>query len=297
MKHWRRAVPWVGLAFGLLLVHLTVDLGAVWAQLRAADPAWLLAAFLVNASQPPTIAEKVRHWVRVAGREVSYRTSLSAVLTSTAVNAVIPARGGDFVRALILADEKGSVPVFIGAILLERMGDVFTLGLLSLVAATLGGVSIATPLALGACVASAGVTVAMAFGRHLPWKPELGERIGRAARGIRTAPGQAVAGLVWAALCWINSVVVIGLCLRAVGVDVGILPVLRAGPVAILIGILPVTVGGIGTRDMALVTLLGAPEADRVVAGAFLFTILAVWGQGLLGLPSLRKHLARVSGA
>jgi uncharacterized membrane protein YbhN (UPF0104 family) len=215
-------------------------------------------------------------------------------MAAVALNAALPGRGGDLVRAVFLADTRAQVPLLLGVVLLERLADVFTLGLLSLLAAILGGVSVATPLALGAVITSAGLVGALALGHRLPWKAELLERVGRAARRLPAEREMAGLGTAMSLLSWVVNVALMGACLRAVGLDVGAVAVARATPVAILAGILPVTVGGIGTRDTAMVLLLGSGvDGGQVAAGAFLYTTIALWLQGLLGLGALGRESLR----
>jgi uncharacterized protein (TIRG00374 family) len=60
-------------------------------------------------------------------------------------------------------------------------------------------------------------------------------------------------------------------------------------PISLFIGMLPITIGGIGTRDAALIYFLSpfAPAA-LILSGAILITFIRVWFIGLAGLPFIR---------
>lgn len=294
LRRLRYLLPFVGLAVGLLLLHRLVDLPSALARILEADPAWIGVALGLMLLAPVLVAVKLWSFVHVAGETVTIGRCWSAVMAAVALNAALPGRGGDIVRAVFLADTPGTVSLLLGVVLLERLVDVFTLGLLSLIAAVFGGVSVATPLALGVCVAAMGAIGAMALGHRSPWKPALAERVGRAARRMPGAPGLTALGVVASLLSWAVSVALMGACLKAVGAVFLAMDVARATPVAILAGIVPITVGGIGTRDTALVLLLGDPaQGDRVAAGAFLYTAISLWLQGLLGLGALGRETLR----
>ena len=290
----RVVVPVVGLAVGLALLHWLVDLPAVFRRLADADPAWILVAVALNSLAPVVVAVKVQAYVRLAGETVTFRRAWSAVMAAVALNAVLPARGGDLIRAVFLAENRGTVSLLVGVVVLERLVDVFTLGLLSLVAALFGGVTVATALATGACLAAVAAILVMASGHRLPWKTELAERVGRAARRVPAHPGPMLLGFACSLVSWGLNIVLMGALLRAVGVVASPAAVARATPVAILAGILPVTLGGIGTRDTTFVLLLGdGTNGDRIAAAAFLYTAITLWLQGLLGSAALGRETLR----
>lgn len=290
----RILVPVVGLALGLLLLHWLVDLPAVLRRIGEADPLWIAAAVGLNFLAPVVVAVKVRAYAHLADVAVSFRRAWSAVMAAVALNAVLPARGGDLIRAVFLAESPGTVSLLVGVVVLERLVDVFTLGLLSLVAAAFGGVSVATALALGACVTAVVALAVMARGHRLPWKTELAERVGRAARRIPAQPVPFLVGFGCSLGSWGLNILIMGALLRAVGVIVTAAEVARATPIAILAGILPVTLGGIGTRDTTFVLLLGdGTDGDRIAAAAFLYTAITLWLQGLLGSAALGRETLR----
>jgi uncharacterized protein (TIRG00374 family) len=116
-------------------------------------------------------------------------------------------------------------------------------------------------------------------------------------------PGLAAALVLVSLASWVNNVVVMGFCLRAVGAELPIIAVARATPIAILAGILPVSVSGIGTRDTALMLLLSDyGQQTQIVAGAFGYTVLTSWflaafGLAALGGETLRRVRSRADAA
>ena len=90
--------------------------------------------------------------------------------------------------------------------------------------------------------------------------------------------------------------------MRAVGLALPTLRLAAAGPLAILTGVLPISISGIGTRDLALVTLLRGWPAETVVAGALLYSViqavvLPLLGAAALGGETLRSYRRLVDTA
>lgn len=288
----RRRLALLGLSFAGLVValyalHRLVDLPRVIAVLREADPRWVVAGAASSFVAPVLVAWRLHLLVGMSGAPSSAVRAWNAVMAGVTLNLVLPLRGGDAVRAVVLATRREQVPSLFGVVLLERFLDVFTLGLLALLA-SVGGFSAATLPALGACVAALAVIVVLGAGGRLPVKRELGEQVGRAARILRGRPGVAGASVVLGLGGWVANVAVMAAALRAVGAEGPLVDVFRATPVAILVGVVPVTVGGIGTRDTAMVTLLaGWGAGERVAAAAFVYTLLNFFLQAAVGLLSL----------
>jgi uncharacterized membrane protein YbhN (UPF0104 family) len=71
--------------------------------------------------------------------------------------------------------------------------------------------------------------------------------------------------------------------------------VLAYVPISIFVGLLPLTIGGMGTRDSALIYLFAAYEPASVMAGIGLLCSMRYWMDTLVGLPffhaySVEKH-------
>ncbi len=285
-----------GLVAAVALLAATVDLGAAAVTLASAHRGWLTAAAGMSLLAPVLVAVKLLLVLRLIDVRRSFARCWSAVMAAVTLNAVIPGRGGDFVRAVFLSDGPGTLSLLVGAVLVERLLDVLMLGLLAGGASLVGGVGVVTWIALAVCAAAVGAVVALALGHRLPVRPEAAERAGRAARALGSRPGLAVAILGMTAVCWTNNVATMELSLRAVGADIPTLAVYEATPIAVLTGILPISVNGIGTRDAAMVMLLeGRAPREQIVAGAFAYFLLNGWFLALIGLVALgREALRRV---
>jgi uncharacterized membrane protein YbhN (UPF0104 family) len=182
----------------------------------------------------------------------------------------------------------------VGVVLLERLADVGTLGLISLAASAVRP-SAALPWAMTALLGAATAVGLLAVGRRVPYFAGLGERVGRAAAQVHARPRATAGLLTLSALSWVNNGVIMGACLHAMGARPTLLELASAVPIAILAGIAPLTVGGIGTRDGALAWLLAGPrsEAGAILAGGLAYTALTSWLLALLGVMALGRETLR----
>lgn len=296
-------LPLLGLPLALWQLGQLVDLRQTLRTLAAARGDYATAAMVLTVLAPIIVAFKLRFVLRIIDYPASFERCWSAVLAAVTLNAILPGRGGDLVRAAFLAEGPGTLGLLVGAVMLERLVDVFTLGLLALVASIGGGAGIIPLLAVVVCVAALSAVGAMSLGHRMPIKAEHAERVGRAAQQMFRRP-RLMAGLVGTSiLSWAGNIGIMDLCLRAVGAELPVIEVVRATPIAILAGIVPVSVSGIGTRDTALLLALSPlGNAEAIVAGSFGYTVLTSWflaafGVAALGKETLRRARARAAVA
>lgn len=291
-------VPFVGLLIGVGFVVAWVDVREVGATLLGADLPWVVAAACLALAATGIVAAKLFMVVRIVDVPRSVGQCWSAVMAGLSLNAVLPARGGDLVRALFLAREPNTLTILVGAVLLERLFDVATLGALVVVASLLAGAGPFDSVTLiGAAVvgaAAVGGTLLAVLGPRTPFRPDLGERLARAVRQCVARPAFTVSALALSALAWVNNALLMLCALRAVGASPPPLVAMRAALTAVLAGVAPVSVSGIGTRDAALVVLLGTHATPEQAAAAGLtYTALIYWFLALIGMIALGRESLR----
>ena len=63
-------------------------------------------------------------------------------------------------------------------------------------------------------------------------------------------------------------------------------------PIAIFAGLIPITLGGMGTRDTAMVVLFAAyASSSQALAVALLYSFFGYWLLAVVGIPYIRKAL------
>jgi len=273
-----------------------------WEELTTADVKWLACAFGVAAIQPLLTAFRLHIYLRASRLTKPYKRCLSAILAAMSLNAVLPARGGDLVKVTFLEDDIKKLPPMVGVTILERVFDIFILCILALIGSLITDNQIATRLSLLALCAPVGALLTLNFADSIPL---VGKKLKSLARACRTAmktPGLLSCAWGVATICWISNLLVMFLLFKAVGANLSFITVCTTTPLAILVGILPLSISGMGTRDNAMVWMVekavvpGAVATGTIVAGTFLYTAAVYWflaiiGLAFLGRESLRKTM------
>jgi hypothetical protein len=271
----------------------TVDLRAAGAALVSADPVWLAACAGLALTATALVGFKLWAVVKIVGLSRTFYETWSAVLAGVTLNAVLPGRGGDLVRAVFLSRDPRTLPVLLGAVLYERIVDLGTLGGLVLLTGMQADlVTLLASLVVAASVGGGGLLAVI--GPRSPIRPDLGERLSRAALLAIQRPLWSGTAILLSLLAWLNNALMMVCALYAVGspvaVDVGV----RAASVGILAGIVPVTISGIGTRDAAFIWALGdSVPSEQAAAAGLLYTAFSYWFLAALGAFALGGHTLR----
>ena len=201
--------------------------------------------------------------------------------------------GGDLARAAYLAPTVGVARVAFASVA-DRMIDTATVLLLVAIALPLAGM----PEAIAGIVRSAGTWVAGAAVAGLVFAAAgavvlmrvqrfagVAEKMGKATKALLSRKG-AFAGAVVISFSVQSAFVMTNVWLaRQVGVTTGLAAWYVAWPLSKLVAVLPISLGGIGVREAALVSLLapyGAPREAVLASGILWQAVLIV--TGLVGL-------------
>ena len=286
------AVGSVVVSVGLVALLLSrIDLQEAQLLVAGADRRWLVLAALLTLSMPFSAVLRWRGVLRALGNlRVPYLTSLRAVLMANVLNSFLPSKLGDAAKAGYLR-KQGGFTQGIGTVLLERFVDLGVLGLLALLGSLHSGVlwgSLAGAGLLG------GVAVVFAVVLFTPFeKLPLPGKVVSILSSFKevfvewlkntTAIAQTLVGslLTWAAGGF--TVYCLG---QAFGAPFGVTVAYSVFPPAILAGLLPLTISGIGTRDAAFVALLGShASTEQATLIGLGYTLYAYWLLSLISLP------------
>ncbi|HXJ21274.1 MAG TPA: lysylphosphatidylglycerol synthase transmembrane domain-containing protein [Polyangia bacterium] len=250
---------------------------AVAASLKQARPALLLGVVALNAAMMSVKAARLRLLLQGGA---SLRSCLLAKLTASAVNNVLPFRGGDMARLWMLERHAGISKSAAAAIaVLEALFELVTLGVIALLGSlgapgerwAAGAAAVLGLVATTLLIASRWVT-------HLPrWARELATRVEPGVRALRDR-GIVAKSAALSAVAWGLEVVMIMTCARALQLSIG--PALAA---VILLGInlalaVPSSPAGAGAFEGAVVvvlTLAGLGKSEAV-AFALLYHLIQV---------------------
>jgi peptidoglycan/xylan/chitin deacetylase (PgdA/CDA1 family)/uncharacterized membrane protein YbhN (UPF0104 family) len=281
-----------------VLAH--VDLRGVATTLASAHPGLLGLAVLANLGSLGAHAGRWRAVVLVPGRRVRFRDALASLLCGFAAGLVLPGRGGDLVRAHLLARRAGvSTATVVAASVLD-----YAVGIAALVLA-LAALGAAAPLpgwglrALAACAVAAAAALGAAWLLRPRHGAPTGEGMVAKLRGGLAAlhDGRALAASVsWGLAGWIAEGAVALAALAALGLPAT--PVLAAlvvlaASAAAAVGIAPANAGTFELATAVALAGVGVPSG-AAVAFALAFHAAHVVPVAILGgALLLREGVAR----
>jgi uncharacterized protein (TIRG00374 family) len=291
------AVLWV-------LVHRFGGSPTFVAVARRADGAYVAVAFAIACVCLLLGTERWRMVLAAMGYRVGFGRALTAVLAAWPLALVTPSRAGDLLRPLAVRD---AVPVAAGtgSVLAEKVIDLLVLLLLAAAGAGLQGLWFWAAGAGALCVAEVVVVwlVATRRGWLERWsvfrrRRDSIEQLFGAYEALSRAPlrllGLALVSLVIRVL----TVAVTHTLLVSVGAQVRLIDTLTLWPVATLVGIAPLTLAGIGTRDAAFIQLLAArgalAEPAQLLAATVGYSAVAIGSFAVAGMPFMIREMLRM---
>ena len=280
---------------GLLFALRAVDVDRVVGEILRADPWLLAAAVAVYAASWPLRGRRYGDVLSTTGHPLGTRFLTLAVFLSQTANLVVPARGGDAVRAYVLRARRNvPYPAGFASLAVERGFDLAAIAVLGAAAtawllvgestalatllagdarpAVLGaaGVALATLAAgvLTLAVANAGLAVGDRLQTGVAGRPRL-QRVVTAGLDFavdiavvaRDPRAVAVVG-GGSLLIWSLDVATAVLVLAALDSGLAVGPLLAVGTLAVSVGnlakVLPLSQGGVGLYEAAFTGLVVA---------------------------------------
>jgi len=241
--------------------------GASWGFVALAVLCNLIANTLARVRRWQTLLEPIPHRLRA-----SFLDLARLFYAATAISNLLPARAGEAVRVVELHRRRGyPVGALIAAQLAEKGIEFVSLGLVCGACALPPG-PWSAPLALPGFLAGAAVIILAA----LPRSSRSGAgRFGQALRAVH-AQRSWVRSLLWAVLSDGTDLLLVGLCLRALGIDappaVWALILLSVNAAILL----PSTPGQVGVLEAGAVLALTAAGVATEPALAFALVYHAV---------------------
>jgi glycosyltransferase 2 family protein len=298
----------------LVLVAVALGiLGWLWASVgwnelsrvvRGLDGGLFLAACALFV--PQTLLSGWR-WSLLVGpwQRIPLGRSTALVLAASSMNVVLPSKMGDVAKGFFLrrdlpggdattglalaAFEKGLDTAalaawMVGACLLDPPSDALGWGLL--VGGAVGLVAFLLLLSRPAASRAARMGAAARAGIAGAGLRLLG-RAGEAILLLRGRRGRFAAIVAASLVLWGLHLLQFSLVHRAAGGTAPEAALWRAVPMAIFVGLLPVTFAGVGTRDAAMVWFLGRAAGEGVALALGAFATLRYLVPALAGLPFL----------
>jgi uncharacterized protein (TIRG00374 family) len=297
-----RLIASFGMLAFLLSKFTSFNLSELLPEWHASTLAWLLSCLALTIFAVGLAAVRWQRVADVLHLHARLRTFFSQYLAGMFVSSVLPSTiGGDVVRVSRLSATTGDTPGSFASVILERVSGWVVLPLLTFAGLALhpsllhlGYASrLALLLAVGALIVLA-VLVAAGI------SPKLGGRlahnegwtrfIGAVHLGMeqfRKAPSAMFAVLGVSLAYQLTLVVAAWMLGHALGLNIGITVLLAFMPAVAMAQVLPISIGGLGLREGALVLFLhplGVSYEHAIAFGLLIYgmTLLV----SLLGAPA-----------
>lgn len=296
----------------LFVLYRSLDVRAVARALLGADPRWL--AVSVGMIVPITFLRAVRFfWVAPPGALPGVGEAFRLTLAAGALNLVLPAKAGDLLKSYFVATRSHtSAGVSVAIVVYERLCDLF--GLISwcllgwLVARP---VTPGVPTAFWMLLALVGIActilissdrAATVFRAVLTWLLQHSRlrKLRELAVGwpdlLTALRGRRRWVVPFSLGLWLTHLVQIWLFTVALSAPVPFGVCASLSAVALMAGQLPLTVAGIGTRDVALVVLFSRYLAPETAAALGVLVTTRNLLPPLIGIPLMGPYLSSVVG-
>jgi len=308
----KMALRWGALACSvaiLAVIYAHIDLRVMAERLWKADPLWLGAALICFL--PQILVSATRWWLMGEGwANMSWGESFGMVMAGKALNALLPSKLGEMSKAYFLKERAPQAfAKGVPAVFMEKILDLAGLCSWMLLGAALAPSG--SQAMKAAWVISLGVIGGTSLMLFLPMGRWLGS-VAAEERGFRMRLREMLLGWDWllrrwrgkkllltgvmglSFLLWGLHLLQIYLFFPSLGQSIEPGTVLAYVPLSLLVGLLPISLAGMGTRDTALI-LLFAPYADAAtMAGVGLLCTMRYWADTLMGVPFLHRYTLKL---
>lgn len=246
-----------------------------------------------------------------AGHPIPPAKAIEATFAASTLNIFLPGKLGDLLKASLLAkDDPDSLTTAVGLVVWEKLADLATLFLLGSISLAFAATNIGAAFTMGVlATACIGILIsrhiatifhgigARVIGNRSKFLNRLFNDWGELLAQLGTQRLQLPLLLGFTLVIWAGHILQICLMAYALGVTGEIAFWAKlAGliPVAIVAGLIPLTFAGVGTRDAALVVLLGGLIGAEAAAALGILFWLRYLIPGTLGVRFLPEFLRTV---
>ena len=261
---------------------------------------------------PPIVFTSAERWRIIISKScnINRKEAIKLTLSGLTFSAITPSRLGDLTKAYFIKDHLNLKRGF-GSIFFEKSMDLFSLCVLSLVGIVLSGAigNVSAPVLIFYLVTISIVTLffVIDFSNIKIFKLVLEflsrkEKIGNVTTELYTFISELKKDrkmllliISSSLLLWFFNLIQIYFFFLCFAYFPDIELVLGLVPIAILIGMIPVTIAGMGTRDSALIILFSGYAPSSLILGVGILCSLRYWILALVGLPFIRGYLSKLT--
>lgn len=295
-KYKKRKLILAGMAVLILAVLFwNMDLARARDNVMNARPDYLLYAVGLMLTFPVLCAIRWELIVRQLGTRLGFWQSFIIVMAAWPLGAITPAKSGDLIKLMFLKNVFRYSQTT-GVILAERMMDLVALSLYGTIGAIVYGLHQAGTIT-GAMLAGVIAFFLIAASPAVKWIPGKWQKIVvdvlEASKRIYLNPITFLGTLAVTLLNWFCTFLQTWCCYKAFQTDVPMSYIVAVLPLAIFIGLIPVTLSGMGTRDSAIAAFFSKYASyETNISVGILYSIFGYWLLSLMGVPFLKLAMS-----
>ena len=302
----------ISLAISLIILgclYWQIDIAELTAVLFQSDSVWLIAG--LGMVIPITMLTAMRFvWMAPSKNQISYLESLRLILAASLMNVVLPSKMGDVAKSVFMTSKDGLSNVqALSLVMFEKISDflallfwcVFGLFLFPHDHWLLWGLAI---IILAGLVFGIAMLISVHFVQRffrvicilVPVRLE--KKIARLEEGwiemnhhIYGQKARFVGIMFYSIFLWLLHMVQFWLFIQALNVFVPFIDNLALTPLAILIGLMPFTFAGIGTRDAAFVFIYSSYFTAATGAALGVLATMRYVIPAFFGIPFLYRYM------
>jgi glycosyltransferase 2 family protein len=306
MKHGIKILSLVGIILFVIILS-QINLGALFDILWHTSILFLALALLVNCLAIVLKSLKWKIIVNSVKPGFSLTQSIKAFFVGFSFSTITPAKLGDFVRVLYISDDQCGLGKSISTVVIDRLIDIILLFSIAfigiygfsvfyhirilsistialIIAGILAGLYVVLHRPLLSVLLRPFFTIFVP--QHLKSKVSL--YYDDFFNGLFTFyhdRQRFFSSIGTGIIAWIPPFVYGYLLALSIGIDPGILFFVLVIPVLSLLDLLPISISGIGTRDVALIFLFGLKgiSPEQAVAFSLLYLFMSYWLIALIG--------------
>lgn len=214
--------------------------------------------------------------VGTSGRVISHLSALKTYYISVFFNCCLPGTvGGDVIRVFMVKSEHTPLPLAISSVVIDRMIALLALGVMGGITMPILsvylGISVWLLMPLFLLLVAVGfvvlfnldrIVLQIPFLKTLHWLEHLVQNI----RLMLARPKPSSEALFYAIMSHITYCLAVYVLAGSLGSQISLLDTLTLVPWVLLIAIIPISIGGWGLREVAMVFMLGLINVPQVVA-------------------------------
>jgi uncharacterized membrane protein YbhN (UPF0104 family) len=276
------------------------------ATLQDTDPLIVAGAFGLMIMNLGLAAARWTVIVRAMSFPLTFGRALSVILATRPFDVLVPSRGNDFLRFLGVRD---IIPVVeaSGSVLAQRVIDVQSICLLGFVGSIIARTWLWTAILGGGLVGAWTVVLLLFWQRErflaLPLVNRFEKKFRQlflAFKALAQKPGHLVGAMTLSLLAWFEALAIVWVLSVATGAGIAFGDIFAYWPLSIFVGMLPLTVAGMGTRDAAFLALVNAGSAVPVAKASLVavtigYSVVANIFPSVLGIPFMLRVMRKLS--